>query len=414
MGGQSSKETETPKNTSEKVTASSRLEPFMNKLKDDCQSVTEENFKNTFPSDGHPLAGRIYRKLVQSSNHNDFFENVKNLFLEILHIESLADKIKFYLSLYESQDGKREEKDIKEFVETGFILFLSILNINHNISEADRNTMKSVVAGIMTSNDENYLQTTCPRLVTDMHRWLATQITRPGMSESVDCVDGLSETAGQLLNMASWWLFTSSLPPLYTSVQSASNSLETRHSFFTTLYNSSEHGQSINRFQHHVLAYRGPTVTLIAFNDHVVAVALDTEWRESTDRIGGVNCACIALTSKYEIIEEGSGMVNFNIRSRNIPKGISIGRNSRNPVVSIEHGMEEVTYKMEKFTLKRIEVWGCGGEAAKTDQMKQKERELKDSERNLKVKRPGRWDDNPDRYILQMGGVKINHAESYK
>ncbi|XP_033113827.1 uncharacterized protein LOC117114302 [Anneissia japonica] len=411
MGGQASKETD-QEQMAESVTTA-RLQPFLQKLKDKCQNgpVTEAHFKNLFPCEGHPLVCRIYRILC--SEHGDFFDNVSTLFSNILLMESAVDKVGYYLSLYVSQDGTHHEEDVEEFVGTAFTLFLTNLKISHNASEAEKNTMMSVRTGLTTSVAEakNYILTNCPGLVPEVHCWLTTQITRPGMSEGVDYSDGPCKTVDQLLNMASWWLFSCSLPSLYTNFQSASNH-EAEKQYFMPLYNSSEHGQSMNRFQHHVLAYRGPTVTLVAFQDHVIAVALDSEWRDGTGSIGGVNCACVMLTSKYEIIEEGEGMAMFNMRSRNIAKGISIGRNRKNPVLVIESGMEEVTYKMETYNLKRIEVWGCGGDAAKTEQLKQKQREVKDAEKNLKVKRPGRWDDNPDRYLLELGGVKVNHAES--
>jgi len=59
---------------------------------------------------------------------------------------------------------------------------------------------------------------------------------------------------------------------------------------WTLLYNSNSHGLSMNRFQHHVFAYKGQTVMLIELEaGDLYVVAADAEWKESTSRYGGMD-----------------------------------------------------------------------------------------------------------------------------
>ena len=54
---------------------------------------------------------------------------------------------------------------------------------------------------------------------------------------------------------------------------------------WTTLYSSSKHGFSMNRFQHHCSDYRHPSVLVLTCHNsredrrYTFVLALDTEWR---------------------------------------------------------------------------------------------------------------------------------------
>lgn len=82
-------------------------------------------------------------------------------------------------------------------------------------------------------------------------------------------------------------------------------------SHWTLLYTSREHGLGANRFLHHVLAYRGPTLILIKggkIDSHIVAessdeqlllcIASPNEWRESHLYTGGPESALLQLQPK--------------------------------------------------------------------------------------------------------------------
>ena len=61
--------------------------------------------------------------------------------------------------------------------------------------------------------------------------------------------------------------------------------------------------------------------------------------------------------------------------------------------------------------VRKIEVYGCAGTAGLKDQQRLREWEKGFKERNLKVKRPGRWEDSPDIALLRMGGVNVDHSQ---
>lgn len=67
-------------------------------------------------------------------------------------------------------------------------------------------------------------------------------------------------------------------------------------SHWTLLYDSRQDGVGANRFLHHVLGYRGPTLCLLrADNEQVFCVASAGEWRESTMYQGAAECAVLQV-----------------------------------------------------------------------------------------------------------------------
>lgn len=65
------------------------------------------------------------------------------------------------------------------------------------------------------------------------------------------------------------------------------------------LYDSNDMGLGANRFLHHVLSYKGPTLCLLqAENNQVFCVASPNEWKESIHYWGGEDAAVIQLLPK--------------------------------------------------------------------------------------------------------------------
>lgn len=110
------------------------------------------------------------------------------------------------------------------------------------------------------------------------------------------------------------WLLASALNPLYSRPQSIPNNgssaflsshaflaklLCTVPSHWILLYNSDLHGQGTNRFLHHVLGYRGPTLTILrAEEGNVYCIACPCEWRETHLYWGTEECAIFQLLPK--------------------------------------------------------------------------------------------------------------------
>lgn len=111
------------------------------------------------------------------------------------------------------------------------------------------------------------------------------------------------------------WLLAASLPQMYSRPQSLPTTngsgqcisshvflaklLCTVPSHWVMLYNSDQHGQGTNRFLHHVLAYRGPTITILrAEEGNIYCVACPNEWKESNLYWGSDETVLIQLLPK--------------------------------------------------------------------------------------------------------------------
>jgi len=73
---------------------------------------------------------------------------------------------------------------------------------------------------------------------------------------------------------------------------------------WSLLYDSNEQGLSINRFQHHVFNYKGPSMMFIrADNEYTICIATDVEWKESCHFWGGNDTMLIQLQPEFRIVE---------------------------------------------------------------------------------------------------------------
>ncbi|VDK52777.1 unnamed protein product [Anisakis simplex] len=146
------------------------------------------------------------------------------------------------------------------------------------------------------------------------------------------------------------------------------------------------------RFETNVFDYRGPTVSIFHLQDgQIFVLAVDQEWRHSGSKFGSVDSVLIELQPKFKRIQKGSS-VYCNLKLRNYPMKLSFDANE----MSIDKEMSEVI---------AVEVFGCSSEKTLQEQHKQKDWQRKQVEKNKKVPLPGRWDDNPDKFILELGGV---------
>lgn len=74
---------------------------------------------------------------------------------------------------------------------------------------------------------------------------------------------------------------------------------------WSLLYDSQQHGVGSNRFLHHVIGYKGPTLIILhSKSGEVFCVASPTEWRETHLYTGGDECHVIQLLPKYYFINK--------------------------------------------------------------------------------------------------------------
>ncbi|XP_072164340.1 uncharacterized protein [Diadema setosum] len=349
---------------------------------------------------------------------------------KVLAPRSTSSLARFYFEAF-CGTGVLQEQKVELLVRTAFSLFLVASGLSQNVANEDvtKKDVTRVTQTILSKGSSgaglDWMETSCPELLMGMHQWLTAQLAPSDDVDAATVPDyTLPDHEGAVLSVAMWWMLSSSLPSLYTqptsSTEANSSGEATQRQAFnkrpwTLLYSSKDHGLSVNRLQHHVLGYRGPTVLIVRCEgDYVYAVALDTEWREGTTPWGGTSSVLLRLSPDYGIIEEGDKMVLFNDKSRNLPKGLFVGRDPKRRSLSLTEGLQTVTHRGLTGSVVDAEVWGCASSDAKLAQAKQKKAELKDAERNAKVKLPGQWDDNPDRLLIGWGTARTDYADGFR
>uniref|UniRef100_A0A914WEK7 TLDc domain-containing protein n=1 Tax=Plectus sambesii TaxID=2011161 RepID=A0A914WEK7_9BILA len=202
------------------------------------------------------------------------------------------------------------------------------------------------------------------------------------------------------------WFVQCTLPPLYFPPQASTAQGETANKHWSPLYSSAEHGISVSRFEGNVFGYRGPTVTLLRLNDgSELALAVDQEWRSSTQQWGGADAVAMQLLPSFRLVDDLSGGVYLNFKMRGSPLGLTVGRDARVPLFHVDADLGNIA---------AIEVWGCSGSATLQDQQRLKQWQSRQVEKHKKVPLPGKWEDNPDRYLLEMAGFGGNMREHHQ
>ncbi|KAL3270881.1 hypothetical protein HHI36_021396 [Cryptolaemus montrouzieri] len=225
-----------------------------------------------------------------------------------------------------------------------------------------------------------------------------------------------------VLTMSMSWLLASALPPLYsqprkanspsgssnglTSMAFLANMLSSIPSHWVLIYDSDENGLGSNRFLHHTMAYKGPTLVVVKTNEgSVFCIACPDEWRESHQYWGREESALYQLLPKFGLLEKGPKMLYLNFSARGYPHGLRVGSDPRAPFISIDGGFEKIEFSKIPDKLCTIEVWGCGDTVSRDRQLEVKKWEVKEAERQRVVKMSASdWVDHPDRYLLELAG----------
>jgi len=133
------------------------------------------------------------------------------------------------------------------------------------------------------------------------------------------------------------------------------------------LYNSGEHGAGANRFLHHVLGYRGPSLLIIRTvspkKDEecpTYCICSTVEWQESHLYWGDEDSMGIQLIPSYKVIEKGPKILYLNTNIRGYPHGLRLGSDPRSPFISIDESFHSVSIAGAPYHIASLEVWGCG------------------------------------------------------
>ncbi|XP_065661412.1 uncharacterized protein LOC100202453 isoform X3 [Hydra vulgaris] len=224
------------------------------------------------------------------------------------------------------------------------------------------------------------------------------------------------ESGNTMLTPTLLYFLCTRLPTCYIRMDNKFNDInkdaENEKFSWNLLYESNQHGLSLNRFKSKLMNYKSATITILKFVSGVVLIlALDEPWRDGPDKYGGPYCQLIEVSPNLKVLETNSSMVYLKENSRSISTGLHIGCDT-NSKVKIDKDLQcaELNYRNSvNEVLTRVETWGCGGVKAKRNQEDLKKWELNEIEKRKKVKLPGEWD--TDKAILEMGGVCVSHSQ---
>ncbi|XP_011501888.1 PREDICTED: uncharacterized protein LOC105365432 [Ceratosolen solmsi marchali] len=406
--------------------------------------------KYLFPH--HPeLADRLFSHLHASSKvtttylGQSVFKHQAEKFLAIMNDQTVLEN---YVKMFS------ENKEESEITPDGLRKLLMVsyrlaMSGNRGVSCTQiLNTVSAVVNACFHGKDtlsvsfvSNWLWQNCQRIVHGMHKYvihilttayrsgkslMSSEQSGPHLVPSTPVLDQpdnatFSET---LLSISHVWLLAATLPYCYTKTEEdphkdgiqalitkMSGTVCLRH--WTPLYNSDQHGAAANRFLHHVLGYKGPTLIFIrGVNDTedrnhypTYCICSAAEWRESHLYWGNEDSMVIELLPNYRVVQKGSKLLYLNTSIRGYPQGLRAGADPRSPCVAIDQSFHEVNFAGVPYRISSLEVWGCGDSKSRERQLEIKKWQVKEAEKQRVVKlSTSEWLDHPDRYLLELAG----------
>ncbi|XP_046418332.1 uncharacterized protein LOC124300906 [Neodiprion virginianus] len=294
----------------------------------------------------------------------------------------------------------------------------------------------------------NWLWQNCPRLFNGLHRYIVHAFTtayrngaallsevqsRPQLAPATPVLEQSAPLDGSkpLLPLSHVWLLSGSLPLCYTQAEIsptegtqaliAKMAGPTYPSHWTLLYNSGQHGSGANRFIHHVLGYKGPTLLFLrgvspeeGGDRPTYCICSAVEWRESHLYWGDEDSMVIELSPTFRIVERGPKLVYLNTMIRGYPQGVRAGSDPRNPCVDLDKSFQCLKLNGVPYRLDSLEAWGCGDRKSRELQLEIKKWQVKEAEKQRVVKLSTTdWLDHPDRYLLELGGrTSYNNADN--
>ncbi|CRK87336.1 CLUMA_CG001138, isoform A [Clunio marinus] len=367
--------------------------------------ITDQIFtKYVFPN--HPDLGmRLFRHFHTLSHAKTphlgvtAFRQQCERFLSILDDSKVIETyVRIFCDVFYEENATKE--GVKNLLKLSFnIAMANYLGEAHTCPYLDT-TLDAVIGTCFFQEPlsvgfiSRWLEENCPRIVIPVHRYsihLLTTIKKDDDdSQSTSATSPSSVLPSQVL-----------LSKLVAAVPS----------HWTLLYDTRLHGVGANRFLHHVLGYRGPTLVVISCrstkdnSDKIYCVAAPNEWKETHLYTGGEDSCLVQLSPKFSVMEKGQKILYLNTHIRGYPKGFRVAVDPRNPIISVNEDFERVDIHSITHNLLNIEVWGCGDKTSRDVQLDIKKWQIKEAERQRTVKlTSAEWIENPDRYLLELGG----------
>ncbi|CAK9818155.1 hypothetical protein ANTQUA_LOCUS9691 [Anthophora quadrimaculata] len=418
------------------------------------KSVFQRYLFPNYPELGENLFNYLHHAANVNSSHmsaNSFKQQAEK-FISIMNDQSILENyVKMYSNIKE--DGSVSPDGLKD-----------LLNLSYKIAMDSSGTPSCLYAeqiinavaiscfhgkyALSVSYVSNWLWQNCPHIVYSPHRYVIHVLTtayrngkallskeqpQPHLEIPTPILEQPeSLDFPQILLPVSYvWLLSTTLPQCYLQADDSPKDIThaliakrmgnvcPRH--WTLLYNSSENGTGANRFLHHVLGYRGPTLLFIRAvspdKDTVcptVCICSAVEWRESHLYWGDEDTMGIELFPSYRIIEKGGKLLYLNTNIRGYPHGLRFGSNTRSPYISIDESFHSVSIAGAPYPIASLEMWGCGDTKLRERQLEIKKWQVKEAEKQRIVKLSASdWIDHPDRYLLELAG-RASYNESNK
>lgn len=395
--------------------------------------LNKDLFQKHFSLPNTPLASNLFERYFIDLLNS--CAQTRLMFVERSHAilqnadNNSIENLQFYFDLIIDEKRDLDHHDLKVIVlnciQVGITQADSMANTNMDFLINDY-LLDGIASGCLNGastvsrNDViSWLNSNCKNIFSGFQTWLQHKFTGLSQKGKFEMLSLPQEclTVNSLLTPAVLWYLCSVLPSCFTSLQNKFNvdSIDAESYLDYTwhiLFDSNQHGLSLNRFKHKIMDYKSPTITFIQFSTGLtIVLGLDQRWTDSPEKFGGPYCYLIELFPCVNIVETNSNMVYLKEMGRSIPTGLIIGSGNRPKVkISIDLSTAEINYKgLLNETVERVEVWGCGGEAAIKNQADMKKWEQKEIEKRKKVKLPGQWD--TDKVILEMAGVQVNHSQ---
>lgn len=426
--------------------------------------ITDHTFvKFVFPR--HPELGmRLFRHFHTLSHAKTKHLGVTAFRQQCERFLSMLDDsliVEMYVRIFCNLNEENATKEgVKSLLRQSFNIAMAYYSGDAQICPSIEKTLDAVIATCFFQEPlsigfiSRWLEENCPRLILPIHRYCIHMLTTSYRSIKLNTEDksgnGLELATPVLekgapfgdslpmLTLSMAWLLAGTLSPSYSKPQSVpapptdesssnnaasptssalpSHVLLTKlvaavPSHWALLYDTRQHGVGANRFLHHVLGYRGPTVILLqarSYQDNAVKIfclASPNEWKETHLYTGGEESCLVQVQPKFSVMEKGAKILYLNTHIRGYPKGLRVAVDPRNPIIAVDEHFEKVDVHSISHDLVNIEVWGCGDSAIRGVQLDIKKWQVKEAERQRTVKLSAAdWVDNPDRYLLELGG----------
>lgn len=143
-----------------------------------------------------------------------------------------------------------------------------------------------------------------PPLMPLSQAWLLAAALPATFTRPIQTVQRVEPQSNQTASGSSEDVSKKVTTPAYSSTGATSGAYMSRlaslvPSHWALLYDSQQHGVGSNRFLHHVLGYKGPTLCLLhSKTDELFCLAAPTEWRETHLYTGEKDCHVIQLLPK--------------------------------------------------------------------------------------------------------------------